>query len=120
MGVPVAEAQRCGTSEYFIDHSTIRTVFLIAFYDNGKDNRASTYAEGLRATVSKLADAGKHIVLIYPVPRATIDVPSALARYVWNGMRTDAVGSRKGAYLRRNAEILHLLDTLAHLTMWLA
>ena len=100
---------------YLIDHSTIRTVFLIAFYDNEKDNRASTYAEGLRASVSKLADAGKHVVLIYPVPRATIDVPSALARYVWNGMRTDAVGSRKSAYLQRNAEILHLLDTLAHL-----
>jgi hypothetical protein len=61
-GRPDCRRHNDAALRYLVDHSTIRTVFLIAFYDN--DNRASTYAEGLRASVSKLADAGKHVVLI--------------------------------------------------------
>jgi len=101
------------TLRFLTNHPTIKTVFLIAFYDNDKDNRSFTYADGLRVSVSRLAESGKQVVLIYPIPRATIDVPSALARYAWNGMGIDALGSKKSAYLRRNTEILNLLDTLA-------
>jgi peptidoglycan/LPS O-acetylase OafA/YrhL len=111
-GSPGCRRHNDAALRYLSDHPTIRTVFLIAFYDNDKDNRPSNYAEGLRTAVSKLSDAGKYVVLIYPIPRAMTDVPSALARYAWNGIGTDMVGSKKSEYLQRNVEILHVLDTL--------
>ncbi|WP_201864193.1 acyltransferase family protein [Microvirga soli] len=100
------------TLEYLRSHSHIRTIFLVAFYDN-KSSRPPTYADGFRRTVSTLIDAGKHVVLIYPIPRSPADVPSVLARYAWKGIGTERLAIDRGVYLRRNAEILDLLDSLA-------
>lgn len=102
------------TLEYLLNQSHIRTIFLVSFYDN-KSNRPPTYADSFRRTVSRVIDAGKHVVLVYPIPRSPADVPSVLARYAWKGIGTDRLAIDKGAYLRRNAEILDLLDSLARL-----
>jgi peptidoglycan/LPS O-acetylase OafA/YrhL len=47
--------------------------------------RMAFIADRLRAEVRRLTDAGKDVILLYPVPQAGFDPPEELARRLWKG-----------------------------------
>ncbi len=53
--------------------------------DMDEGRRLAFMAETLRAEVARLTDAGKDVILLYPLPQAGFDPPEELARRLWRG-----------------------------------
>lgn len=50
------------------------------------DELDAFYGEHIKMTIDRLLKAGKHVVLIYPIPEAGINVPDLLANYESKGL----------------------------------
>ena len=69
------------------------------------------------ATVRRFLDAGKKVLLVYPVPEMGWDVPTYLAKRAVFGGQTlsKSDGSiRHALYQKRNAEIIETLDAIGN------
>lgn len=67
---------------------------------------------GLYTLVGRLLAAGKHVVLIYPVPEMGYDIPSTIARLTAEGRRPASFGTSERWYLHRQRYSIPLLDGL--------
>lgn len=61
--------------------------------------RLGFMARQLRADVAELTAAGKHVVLLYPIPEAAFDPPDRLARLIWlKGVAPAEIGFPTAAF----------------------
>ncbi|MEW9857051.1 acyltransferase family protein [Novosphingobium sp. M1R2S20] len=70
------------------------------------------FRRGLYDLVGKLLDAGKEVVIIYPVPEMGYDIPSTMARLAAEGRRPEAFAVSEKRFLRRQRFSIPLLDGL--------
>jgi hypothetical protein len=68
------------------------------------------FDEQFRQTVTALLDAGKNVVLVYPIPDAGFDVPSTLATLELRAKDPAPFILDRDAYLRSQRKILEVLD----------
>lgn len=73
------------------------------------DRVAATTTLALGRTLDGLA--GRHVVIVGPIPEATFDVPNALATAVSLG-RTPPTGPTAAEWRRRRADVRRLFDTV--------
>ena len=74
--------------------------------------RKALFAEALKRTVVTLFEAGKHVVLLGPVPETGSDTPSVLARLVWRGDDPAGFTVPRAAFVAHNWTVLAAIDAL--------
>jgi peptidoglycan/LPS O-acetylase OafA/YrhL len=90
MAYPLCSAQNDVTLQGLLKDARISTVYLAAFYSGYARADWPAIAIGLAQSVGALTHAGKHVVLIYPIPVFSHDVPTALGVMAQRG--EDAAG----------------------------
>ena len=70
------------------------------------------FREGLAEAIRTLLDAGKRVVLVYPIPETGYDIPSTLARIVNNGGDPAAFTRPASLYFERQDVAFALLDSV--------
>jgi peptidoglycan/LPS O-acetylase OafA/YrhL len=74
------------------------------------DERRAYYLQQFNLTVKRLTDAGRQVVLVYPVPETGYDIPSTLARLQWRSETAVSFNRPLADYLRRQAFAFTMLD----------
>ncbi len=98
-----------------LDGDPIDRTYEVASLDGGpigKSDQEQLYADRFRALISRLTNAGKRILLLYPVPEPGIQVRAILTIEALYGGDPDAVRSSFEAYDRRHMFIFNLFDDL--------
>lgn len=118
LGVKIKERPECREYNYkalayLLGNSQIKTVFLIARYDSDIYRNTESLTDGLRKSIEELGNAGKQVVLVYPVPTAPVNVPEILARRMLKGYLPDSIATDKGKYLKNTKYALDFLDSLS-------
>jgi peptidoglycan/LPS O-acetylase OafA/YrhL len=99
--------------EQLRDDRRIGTVVLALSYDKYPAATRGQLMDGLASSARALRAAGKHIVLLDPVPGLPFDGPSALMLTVARGGDLARFGQPRASYDRATASILARLDNLA-------
>jgi len=95
------------------DDRRIDTVFLAVHYGKYPAATQTQLMDGLARAATQLHAAGKHIVLLDPVPSLPFDGPAGLMLTVARGGDPASVGWPRADYDRANASVMARLDTLA-------
>jgi hypothetical protein len=74
--------------------------------------RERLYARQLRLTVAALRDAGKNVILVYPVPETGYAIPVKLSLLQKAGSRPEDFTRPAAFYRQRNQWIIGVLDSL--------
>ncbi|MDQ7002771.1 MAG: acyltransferase family protein [Ghiorsea sp.] len=69
------------------------------------------FATALKRTVHRLVQAGKNIILVYPVPEPDYNVPQLLAKHIWHN-KNYGYQTTKAFYDQHNKLVISILDTL--------
>ena len=75
-----------------------------------EENRA-VFSRGLERTLAALHDAGKHVVVVGPIPEIGFDVPATLARNLWFVRGFEFAPSR-AAFAQRQQFVMETLQDL--------
>jgi peptidoglycan/LPS O-acetylase OafA/YrhL len=92
------------------DHA-ITSVVLVANLDDDRYRRDPHFFKTYGGVVHRLQNAGKGVVIVYPIPTHTVEVPRALARRQQAGSR-EAFETPTKVFLDRNRTLLAFLDTV--------
>lgn len=96
-----------------IARSSIRHVVLVARYELYEREHGPAFLSAFGAVARALADAGKHVVVVYPMPRPPAHVPTLLARRAMQGLEPrDVVTVAAADYQRINGAAIAFLDDL--------
>jgi hypothetical protein len=114
LGLEIQTRPNCRTfndqvAQFLVNDKTLGTVFLIARYDNHQTD--AVFSTGIRKSVETLLSAGKRVVLVYPIPIASVSIPRTLARYAASGADLSRFNIEESDYLRENAYAFQLLDS---------
>jgi hypothetical protein len=74
------------------------------------DAAESLFARTMPATAKALTDAGKSVVLVYPIPDPGYNVPPTLARLTLQGTDPESVTMPSDFYFKWQHEVLRVLD----------
>ena len=96
--------------QFLADDRGIKTVILVSRYERYR-RQADAFSAGIRKSVAALRAAGKRVVLVYPVPTASVSIPRTLARYVASGADVSSFTIDETAFMLRNAYAFALLDS---------
>jgi peptidoglycan/LPS O-acetylase OafA/YrhL len=88
------------------------TVVLIAHLDRPEYRTNTRYLSSYAMVVEALLKRGKHVVLVYPVPRQAAPVPRMLARRNAYGMDLASAGIVTADYVARMSVVTAFLDRL--------
>lgn len=113
------ESAKCGAfnrrvSEKLLSEPEISTIILIAHLDRPEYQANLKYLHSYGALVSALAERGKRVVLVYPVPRQDAPIPRMLARREALGMDLHRSGVPTADYVRRLSVVTGFLDQLQY------
>ena len=92
--------------------SRIETVVLVANFER-YDHDAKGLLDGLARTADKLRDAGKTIVLTYPIPTMPNEAPRTLGLIAARGGDIAAYGAARADHAERMAGVVERLDEIA-------
>lgn len=109
---PLCSAQNDVTLEGLLQDGRISTVYLAAFYSGYAHGDWPAIATGLSQSVEALTHAGKHVVLIYPIPVFSHDVPTALGVMTQRGEDAAAYSIAWADFALANRGAFELLDGL--------
>lgn len=109
---PLCSAQNTETLEGLLRDQRIDTVYLAAFYSGYADHDQPAIRAGVARSAKALARAGKHIVLVYPIPVFEHDVPNALGMITQRGGDPTTYAIRRADYEAANREAIAMLDGL--------
>ncbi|MBW7850475.1 MAG: acyltransferase [Rhodospirillales bacterium] len=101
--------------KYLERETTISTVFLVgrhSYYVNRWQSDRDDYRDRLHATVQRLAATGKTVVLIYPLPNFSKNVPAAAARSLMQGRDPESLTVSVEKYHRTNGWVVEALDSI--------
>lgn len=90
----------------------IETVVLVANYER-YEHDTKGLLDGLARTADKLRDAGKTIVLTYPIPTMPNEAPRTLGLIAARGGDISAYGAARAEYAKRMAGVVGKLDEIA-------
>jgi peptidoglycan/LPS O-acetylase OafA/YrhL len=96
-------------AQFLVNDKALATVFLIARYENHRTDMG--FSAGIRKSVETLLGAGKRVVLVYPIPTASVSIPHMLARYAASSTDLSQLDIEEGDYLRRNSDAFSLLGS---------
>ncbi|HEV8391445.1 MAG TPA: acyltransferase family protein [Dongiaceae bacterium] len=97
-------------AQFLAQDRSVKTVFLVSRYENYRW-AAAEFSAGIRRSVAALLEAGKRVVLVYPIPTASVSIPRTLARYAASGADLNSFTIDEAAFLRRNSYAFQLLDS---------
>lgn len=101
------------TLDSLISDERAVTVLLVARYEYYLSSPgADAFRQGLSASVRRLHDAGKRVLLLDPVPTYQYPVPAALAQRWLRGSDLSAHGQTVEQYRHRQSEALALVGQL--------
>jgi peptidoglycan/LPS O-acetylase OafA/YrhL len=89
----------------------IETVILIAFYTSSHYNN-SAIMPGIERTVQQLLLMNRHVVMVYPIPTPSANVPILLARAVAVRSAPDKISISERQYLDQNKPVISVLNDL--------
>lgn len=92
--------------------ATIQTVMLFSRHERHFQEHGDRYLQGLASVVRELRQAGKRVVLSYPVPTPPAHVPTMLAQYAHLGRDPEAAFIQRSSFDEENAAIVPFLDQL--------
>lgn len=95
-----------------ISDQRIKTVIVTANFSAYKDDGFDSMLAGYRGAVTQLRAAGKHVILIYPIPTYDFNPPEALGIRNQHGAGLDTVGKTLQTYRDDNEQAIHLLDSI--------
>jgi hypothetical protein len=81
---------------------------------NAEDRRKAVVQSRYENTVRRLVDAGKTVVLVYPIPEVGHDVPARMARAMMLGLTADEkeLTTSNRAYEERNKSVTKVFDRI--------
>ena len=91
----------------------IREVLLVGYYGEYQQDHWDTLTSGLREAAVGLAQAGKHVVLIYPWPTYKYPVPMALGALVARHQSPYGYSRDRADFVREDADVSSMLDAVA-------
>ena len=97
---------------YLLSHSAIKTIVLASLIQNDDPVELTQILPGLDEAVSALRQAGRTVVLLYPVPTVDGIVPVKLARQQWRDGHIDPVSYPLTTYQQRLPATLAALDNM--------
>jgi hypothetical protein len=97
---------------YLLSHSALKTVVIASLVQNDDPIELTQILPGLDEAVSALRQAGRTVVILYPVPTVSGTVPVRLAREQWRDGRVDAMSYPLASYEQRLQGTLAVLDTM--------
>jgi len=97
---------------YLLSHSAIKTVVVAALVQNDDPIELTQILPGLDQAMSALRQAGRTVVILYPVPSVSGIVPARLAREFWRDGRFDAASYPLATYQERLKGTLAALDAM--------
>ncbi len=103
---PKFEANRFDNEEGGIEYG-MPTVFVS---DKVRNGQPLSLAEAIQDGVRELLDAGKIVILVYPIPEAGWDVPNFMAKLDMIGALTQDVSTSHDVFTRRNRSAIAALD----------
>jgi len=114
LGLEVGSRPNCRrfndeAAQFLVNDKAVNTVFLVARYDVHQTD--TVFSTGIRRSVETLLSAGKRVVLVYPIPIASVSIPRTLARYAAAGTDLSRFNIEESEYLRENAYAFQLLDS---------
>jgi peptidoglycan/LPS O-acetylase OafA/YrhL len=74
--------------------------------------RKTLFATQMPLTVKRLTDAGKTVVLVYPIPETGYNIPSTLAKVVLHGHNPREFTRPENYYFHRQKFVFHVFDKL--------
>lgn len=92
--------------------SSLAIVFLVARYSYAREVQGDVYFTELGRVARALADAGKIVVLIYPLPEYKVSVPMQLARAVKRGTPASEIGMSRSAFDAQRAPYVRALNAI--------
>ncbi|ESY74527.1 hypothetical protein X740_31655 [Mesorhizobium sp. LNHC221B00] len=81
-------------------------------FDRFSNEAREAFEISLRKTVRRLLDAGKNVIIVYPVPEVGYDVPSTAARLVAQGHDLSGFNVSERLYRERQQIAFGVLDRL--------
>jgi peptidoglycan/LPS O-acetylase OafA/YrhL len=117
VGMPPDDRPRCAAH----NESTLRAlaadrdlerVIIVARYELYLSEEATAFEAGLRRSILGLTAAGKHVVLVDPVPTYDYPVPAALAALHERRQSVEVFGQTFDIYRQQQAKALSLLARL--------
>lgn len=109
---PLCLRQNEVTLDGLLHDNRIGTVYLAAYVSGYAQKDWPTIADGLARSVEALTRAGKHVVLVYPIPVFSHDVPTALGMMTARGADASTYSIAWQDFARINRETFTLLDWL--------
>lgn len=97
---------------YLLSHSALRTIVITSLVQNDDPVELTQILPGLDEAVSALRQAGRNVVILYPVPTVTGIVPVRLAREQWRDGHFDAKSHPLASYHERLQGTLAALDNM--------
>ena len=109
---PLCAAQNDATLDGLLHDQRIKTVYLAAFFSGYPHAEWPAIKAGYARSVEALATAGKHVVLVYPIPVFSYDVPTALGMIAQRGEDAGSYALTMAEHESVNREAVLLLDEL--------
>lgn len=109
---PDCEAHNLNILENLARGGAMETVILIADHRSHFARFGAAYLEGLARVADSLAEAGKKVVVNWPIPAPPGDVPTLLARRALAGLDPAGLEIDEAAFNAENREVLMFLDRL--------
>jgi peptidoglycan/LPS O-acetylase OafA/YrhL len=107
------EGYNTQTYEALLADPDVKTVVMAANYHGYAEEDRPTILAGIKRAARGLSAAGKHVVLVEPIPRLPFPGPRALALASVFGRDTDTIGFATQAIERENAPYTRVLRQLA-------
>jgi peptidoglycan/LPS O-acetylase OafA/YrhL len=114
LGRPLCDEHNEDVLNMLVNNKNIKTIFLNARYNSYSrtDEMQKLMLDGFEKTVEELTKAGKHVVVISPVPRANGIVPQDLARLISRGKLPNNYSISFEEYVEQNSEIISRLTKI--------
>ena len=111
---PICERHNEHVLDHLMHEPALKTVVLVARYVAYKDRNGGRFLSGFEQVATRLADAGKHVIVVYPIPAPPGHVPSVLARLAMLGRDLHEAEIDRASYERDNHDTIAALDELVH------
>jgi hypothetical protein len=109
---PLCAGHNQETFDALTGDERVRTIVLVANYRGYPQADWRRVFEGLARTASGLRNAGKEVVLVYPIPLLAHDPPTALGMISAEGGDPRAFGVAAAEHDRQNRPMVAFLDAL--------
>ena len=109
---PRCERHNEDVLDHLVQSKSLEQVVLVARYVAYEHRDGGRFLAGFAQVAKRLADAGKRVIVVYPIPAPPGHVPSILARLAMLGRDLHEAEIDRATYERANHDTIAALDEL--------